>query len=232
MEEKQNVKLDELHMQCVELHQAVKQAITEKDSVQDLVNGFDCSAYIKTTEGRLLVTNSLYEDLFSGDQNSVGRLSEAFLNETILAVSQASDAMIVAGCNETLFSHAGRDAHGRAVQMATFKGSLLGAGHSRMAILGVTKIVGIEEDDPQLKLLPLSKSWYVFSNFRQREKEIATLIARGKRVKDIASELSVSDKTVDNTRNSIMKKLSLDHPSELIVLMVRLQDSGYSDFGL
>ena len=217
---------------CRELHQEVRQHLAEHSPVQDSIETIDAAVHIKTADGRLLLTNQRYEELFAGEQSSLGRLAKSFLDPTILTVSRCSDDLIIAGCGELFFSHSGVDAHGRAMKLESFKGSLLGAGQPNWAIFGVTNMLEITKEDPQLRLLPLSRSWRLFSSLKDREQQTATLIAKGTRVKDIATSLGVSEKTVDNTRASLLEKLSLDQPADLIKLMVRIQDSGFADFGL
>ena len=217
---------------CRKLHQEVRQHIADHSPVQESLETMNSAVYIKSADGRVLLTNRHYEEFFAGEQSSVGRLSEAFLDPTILVVSRSSDDLIITGCGELYFSHTGLDSHGRAMNLESFKGSLLGAGQANWAILGITNLLEITEDDTQLRLLPLSRSWRLFSGMKDRERETATLIAKGTRVKDIATTLGVSEKTVDNTRASLLEKLSLEQPADLIKLMVRIQDSGFADFGL
>ncbi|WP_157593938.1 helix-turn-helix transcriptional regulator [Rubripirellula obstinata] len=215
-----------------ELHRDVLQHIADHSSAKELVEPFCHAVYVKAADGRILLTNRLYEELFAGDRSSVGRLCEAFLDQSILTASRASDDLILAGCSELFFSHAGRDAQGRAVKLETFKGSLLGAGHPNWAILGITSLLEITEEESQLRLQPLSQSWRLLSEMKNREQQTAVLIAKGTRVKEIAAILGVSEKTVDNTRANVLEKLSLDQPADLIKLMVRIQDNGFADFGL
>ncbi len=54
-----------------------------------------------------------------------------------------------------------------------------------------------------------------------REREILQLIAEGKSVKNIASHLNVSIKTVETHRQNIMKKLEIDNLAALIKLSIR-----------
>jgi DNA-binding NarL/FixJ family response regulator len=54
-----------------------------------------------------------------------------------------------------------------------------------------------------------------------REREVLQLIAEGKNAKEIAFILSVSSKTVDTFRQSIMKKLGLSSVAELTKYAIR-----------
>jgi DNA-binding NarL/FixJ family response regulator len=49
-----------------------------------------------------------------------------------------------------------------------------------------------------------------------RELEVMLLMARGKRIKDIAGELSLSIKTVSTHRQHILQKLKLSNNAEMI----------------
>ena len=61
----------------------------------------------------------------------------------------------------------------------------------------------------------------VYQNLTPREREILQLVADGKNVKEIAFELGVSSKTVENQRQAIMQKLNLFSIAELTKYAVR-----------
>jgi DNA-binding NarL/FixJ family response regulator len=61
----------------------------------------------------------------------------------------------------------------------------------------------------------------VYQALTLREREILKLVAEGKSVKEIAHSLSVSPKTVENQRQSIMQKLQLFSIAELTKFAVR-----------
>jgi DNA-binding NarL/FixJ family response regulator len=54
-----------------------------------------------------------------------------------------------------------------------------------------------------------------------REREIVQMLAEGKTTKDVASLLGLGFKTVDTHRTNIMRKLSINSVSELVVYAVR-----------
>ncbi len=58
-------------------------------------------------------------------------------------------------------------------------------------------------------------------NLTPREREVLQLVAEGKTSQEIARELSVSPKTIDNHRQNIMNKLDLHTVSELTKYAVR-----------
>ncbi|GAA4455387.1 helix-turn-helix transcriptional regulator [Novipirellula rosea] len=208
-------------------------AIRSRNPLNTLIDSWHDPIYIKSADGQMLVANKAYEHTFAGDVSSVGRFSSDYLNETIKPVSASSDALIMQGCTSVDFEHLGRDQHGRMLLLRTIKRSLLGSGHTRAAILGVTRIVEVQTENPgALRLLDLARVWEQFVRLDDREKKVAVLVAKGESVKDMAKILDVSDKTIENRRNSGMRKLGVENQAGLIRLMVRFQDNGFHDFGL
>ena len=61
-------------------------------------------------------------------------------------------------------------------------------------------------------------SW---QNLTVREREVLKLVAEGRRNKDIAACLSLSVKTVEKHRDSLMKKLDVHNASELTAFAIR-----------
>ena len=61
----------------------------------------------------------------------------------------------------------------------------------------------------------------VYQNLTPRERQILQLVADGKSVKEIAYDLGVSHKTVENQRQAIMQKLNLFSIAELTKYAVR-----------
>ncbi len=93
------------------------------------------------------------------------------------------------------------------------------------------KIINGEQyisNELQFKLVkPLSKNEYVIEEstklticLTSREKEIIKLISSGLTNKQIAKELFISHKTVDNHRSNIMKKLDVHNIAELIKITI------------
>jgi DNA-binding NarL/FixJ family response regulator len=61
----------------------------------------------------------------------------------------------------------------------------------------------------------------VYQNLTPREREVLQLVAEGKSIKEIAFELGVSYKTVENQRQALMQKLNLFSIAELTKYAVR-----------
>jgi DNA-binding NarL/FixJ family response regulator len=71
-----------------------------------------------------------------------------------------------------------------------------------------------------LQCIPAEIS-YVYQGLTSREREILQLVADGKSVKEMAWQLGISNKTVDNQRHAIMQKLNLFSIAELTKFAVR-----------
>ena len=216
-----------------ELRETLKSAWRNIDPVEPIINAWPDPIYIKSADAQILFANSVYEHTFAGTASSVGRFSADYLNDTIKPVSRRSDALMIAGCTFLEFRHPGRDQDGRSLLLRSIKRSLLGCGHTRAAVLGVTRIVEVtSEDSPVMKMLDLSAAWERFSKLDQKEIDVATLVSKGESVKHMAKLLGVSDKTVENRRNAAMRAVGANTQADLIRLMVRFQDNGFGDFGL
>jgi len=60
-----------------------------------------------------------------------------------------------------------------------------------------------------------------YQNLTPREREILQLVADGKSIKEIAYQLGISSKTVENQRQAVMQKLNLFSIAELTKYAVR-----------
>jgi DNA-binding NarL/FixJ family response regulator len=60
-----------------------------------------------------------------------------------------------------------------------------------------------------------------FSLLTSRERQVAQLVAEGKRTRDVAEALSISEKTVETHRTAIMRKLNLHSLADLVRFAVR-----------
>lgn len=60
----------------------------------------------------------------------------------------------------------------------------------------------------------------------RREREVISLIAQGKRTKEIARVLDISPRTVDTYRNRLMDKLQLNSLADIVRYAVRVEMAG------
>jgi len=226
--------LDAVFAQEVErLFQEVCLAFSRHEPVYPILDACPDCTYIKTADCQILHTNSIYEETFAGPVSSVGRFSSDFLSDSIRIIAMHSDALLLSGCSSVEFEHAGIDQRQRSLLLRTMKRSLTGCGHPKAAILGVTRIIEVKYGDAaELEASQLAALWNRFASLEDREQQVAILVTKGETVKRMAELLNVSDKTIENRRNSAMKKMEVSTQAALICMMVRLQDNGYCDFGL
>ncbi|QDV23659.1 helix-turn-helix transcriptional regulator [Aureliella helgolandensis] len=188
--------------------------------------------YIKSSEGQMLYTNSAYERVFGGKMMSAGRLSMAYLNGALQKVAHDSDMLILRGSNYAFADHVGENASGRSMHLQTIKHSLLGVGHPKLAILGITQVLKFFDEQPHSSVRNLEEYWTAFRLLPERDQQCAVMISLGMKSKAIAEKLNVSDKTVDNRRDAILRSLGLSNPMEMACLLCRFQDNGFGQFGL
>ena len=188
--------------------------------------------YIKATDGQIVLNNSVYDQYFSAEIPAIGRYAQTFLDRSVAVIARISDEMLIHGADWLEFCHSGLTTRGENVMMRTYKKSLLGVGHPRMAILGVTRIERILESNDAARLQTLADTWRKFERLDTRDQGIAIGIAQGKKLKELAKEMNVSEKTIENRRSHVYKTLDIDGPTELVKLLVRIQDNGFQDLGL
>lgn len=190
------------------------------------------AVYIKSVEGKILMSNRAYETMFSDEKLTLGRPGSSYLTDSVQEVARLSDNMLLTGCQVIQFDHVGHDSAGRDVRFRTYKRSLLGMGHPTMAIVGVTRLLEVIGNSGVIRLNTLKDQWKSFSQLDDFDRAIAIGLGRGISVGDIAAEHNVTKKTIENHRAAILKTLKLNSPVELIKLVVRLQENGFGDFGV
>lgn len=190
--------------------------------------------YVKSSDLKIMYSNGAYQSTFAPDASPIGRTADAFLRATIVPVSRDSDDMILRGCTQVFFDHFGHAGNGQAMLLRTAKLSLQAAGHPSFAILGITvvkEVVG-PSPDPVSRMAILANQWKAFCQLSSTDREVAVLLARGMNPMQIAGQLDVSKRTVENHRGDILRTLGLESPVDLIKLLVRLQERGFGDLGV
>jgi len=74
-------------------------------------------------------------------------------------------------------------------------------------------------DTPEQEVRISDKS---YGTLTAREQQVLRMVAEGRSTKDIAAELFISPKTVDNHRANIMEKLNLHNTIELVRYAAKL----------
>lgn len=216
-------RITELAIQCLQQRVLFHEAFVHEPE----------SIYIKSADRRIVYSNPAYMDIFPNVSHVIGLNGDGYLDESIAHPAKASDTMVLSGCQRVCFDHVGKDGRGRSILFRTEKRSLLGLGHPSVAIIGVSSILCvIEKPDPAMRMATLPDRWARFQKLDEQDKEIAILSSQGRNASEIACELAVSKRTVENRRNSIQSSLKVDSQVELAKLMVRLQDNGFGEFGV
>jgi DNA-binding CsgD family transcriptional regulator len=190
----------------------------------------DC-IYLKSADRKMLYTNQAFHQVFSKDDLIVGVHVESRFSGSTVELSQHSDTMIMSGCRYVVFDHVGHNEDGVRLRMSTAKYSLLGLGHSSLAIMGVTRTYEQldDESDPRVQVNTLIARWSQFESLNPIGREIAIELVRGKAVQQIAEEREVSKRTIENYRGAVLKELGVASPIELAKLLVRFQENGFGD---
>ena len=213
---------------CGEVIRSLESGTTLSERLKQEVD----AVYIKSVEGKILMSNRAYETMFSDEKLTLGRPGSSYLTDSVQEVARLSDNMLLTGCQVIQFDHVGHDSAGRDVRFRTYKRSLLGMGHPTMAIMGVTRLLEVIGNSGVIRLNTLKDQWKSFSQLDDFDRAIAIGLGRGISVGDIAAEHNVTKKTIENHRAAILKALKLNSPVELIKLVVRLQENGFGDFGV
>ncbi len=188
--------------------------------------------FIKTVDGQILHANQAYNDIFCDQTVAVGRQGSSYLADSVSKIATHSDEMLMAGAMSVHFDHLGHDARGREVRLRTFKRTILGQGHPSMAILGIVRLLDVVGNTDAFRLQRLKDHWRLFSQLDDLDRSIAIGLAQGLAVGDLAEEKGVTRKTIENHRGSILRKMGLNAPIDLVKLVVRLQENGFGDFGV
>ena len=212
----------------------ISTSLDRGEPFEGLINREADLIYLKSADQRLLCSNDAYRRVFTPDELPVGRYGASFLHKSIVPISDASDRLILDGCMSVMFDHYGRDSEGQLMMLRTVKKSLIGVGRDSFAILGISRIEKtiIEEGNEIAKAALLADQWRRFNELSEQDREIAILLARGMTAMDVAQQRAVSKRTIENHRNSILAKLGLDAPLDMIKLLVRLQEKGFGDLGV
>ncbi|MDA8743295.1 LuxR C-terminal-related transcriptional regulator [Rubripirellula amarantea] len=216
------------------IFQSAMRCLDEKIPFDEGLRDENLSVYIKSSETRILYFNESYRMVFASESLPTGRLSKAYLQDSVIPISLASDELILAGCTTAIFDHFGHDSEGKPVMLRTGKRSLRTMAHPSFAILGVTEVIELlpEEARRSAKSAELTAKWNLFSKLSDEDRSLSILLAQGLTPSEIAEQRSVSKRTIENHRTRILQDLRLDQQVDLIKLVVRLQEKGFADFGV
>lgn len=210
----------------------VSDAVTGDWQTIAALNDLPDAVYIKNAEGVLVEVNDAYLREFCPDGSPLGRSGTAFLDKSILEVSQQTDSLIVGGTNRVECEHVARLGDGRLCTVRTHKRSLAELGNPGLAILGVSRRERVLDDDEAAVRVKLADQNVTFRAMDESDRQICRLLGRGAKVREIADELQLTSRAVEQRKRRILETLELDQTIDLVKLLVRLQDGGFVDLGL
>jgi DNA-binding NarL/FixJ family response regulator len=120
---------------------------------------------------------------------------------------------VIAGANGFLLKQSGIRDVLRAIDVVATGGSLLDPVAADRIVRRIRRLGETAETDPILGLAP-------------RERQILELIAEGKTNKEIATDISLSEKTIKRSVSSILSKLNLDRRAQAAAMFVGRRQSG------
>ncbi|RMF44948.1 MAG: hypothetical protein D6753_01290 [Planctomycetota bacterium] len=216
----------------MELYARVADAIKREASIAAVADSYPDAVYIKAADSQIVYSNPVYNREFSTSAPAVGRYPTTFLHRSVSAVSQASDLLVLKGADQLEFLHEGCCAKGQGVLLRTFKKSLSSLACPNMAILGITRVERRLETPAAEQQHDICSAWQAVQQWDARDHLIARKLLAGQRLTEIAEELEVSNKTVENRRNAMYASLEVKSLPEFVKILVRLHDRGFGDFGL
>lgn len=123
-------------------------------------------------------------------------------------------------------------ANGRCAFVRSAITSLLGIGHTKMATLMLSEFAGYRPSEIWAQSQSLRNAWQTMMALPAALFECALLMGRGLTVREVASELHLSVRTIEMRRRTILNRLGLNDLTSLIQLCCALQCFGFSDFGI
>ncbi|WP_162006760.1 helix-turn-helix transcriptional regulator [Roseimaritima sediminicola] len=215
-----------------EICSRVTTCLAQNGQLNSVLEAETTPVFIKGGDFRLLYTNPAYVQMFAQESVPVGRVGGSFLDDSLAAISDASDALISQGADRLIFDHFGSDSSGRRFLFRTGKRVISDKHNPGIAMLGVAKLIKIvgADSNPETRRLSLAQQWDRFQKLDTRDREIAVALARGDNLMVIAERHGITKRTVENRRNHLLERIGLNSPLDLAKAMVRFQENGFADF--
>ena len=179
----------------------------EVDLVASVSNGRELLEAAKRLQPDVIVTDLTMPELGGLDALRIHRqegLKGKFVILTVHADAAIAAEAIRAGASGYVVKHAAGDELLQAVRLAIRGQSFL----SPLVEGDVVRRLAQRDTVPTDRLTP-------------RQREVLRLLADGRRVKEIASELGLSVRTVETHKYEIMHQLELNSPVELVKFAIR-----------
>lgn len=212
--------------------QAVRNAVLEKMDIGTTIEQFDFPVFTKTADGFISSANQPYRQFYASGEIAQGRDPNKFLDPSVIHVSKDSDSLIRSGCTWVEFIHFVETHEGYQYQVRTTKQSLIELGCTAHSLVGISIVEKKLPKRPLHRRASLENQWETFSHLNDFDKNCFALLGLGKSINEIAQELKVNRKKVENHRKKVFHLLEIENNVEAGHLLCHFQFSGLADFGL
>lgn len=228
-----NSSLVEVLQKTDHLAASIKNALPSSSRLAQVLNSFEHPAFIKSSNGQLLLTNECYDSGFGNGQSVVGKNGKELLSDLAFRLSQESDRLILEGAQTVAFVHSFSLTNVTTL-VNVVKYSLLGFDPPAFAILGVVALKPGAKTTLLVRnnYISLCRIWTTFQKLERFDQECAKLLVTKTNIGEIAADLNVSTRTIEKHRILILQQLDLENVMQLGHCLCRLQDHGYCDFGI
>jgi DNA-binding CsgD family transcriptional regulator len=193
------------------------------------IDCFPEPVYLKSSSAMIVHANAAYHDFFAHGMSAAGRLATSFLDNSVIRVSEHSDALILSGADQLQFEHHCLGPNNRWFKFRTFKKSMLEYQDVAYDILGISRPLAVETSGQEkARTDSLEEKHLAYSQMEPTDRRICNLIAEGRSTKEIASVIDVTSKTIENRRRKILDRLEHQQPIDIVKTMVRFEERGFT----
>ncbi len=188
--------------------------------------GFESSVGVKNKDRMIVVDSILFRSHYAERRTLVGKHTDAILDPRLRKIAQLSDEMILDGVSQLEFEHIAVIEDGKSCRFLTYKRRLDELGDPNYMILIMSRplslIAGLDSERPK----SLSEMLMLFKQLDEIDRAICFGIGKGEPIKDIASQVSMTTRSVENHRQKIMDLFGFTRSIEIVKLLVRLDERG------
>lgn len=191
------------------------------------IDHFPEPVFFKSSRSVVVHSNIAYQDFFSSGVTVVGRLASSYLHSSVSRAAALSDSLILAGADYLKFEHDCMGPNNRWSRVVTYKENLLNRQDAAFDILGVSRAIARESTSAH-QVNTIESYYLSYKQMEPTDKQICVLIAEGRSMKEIATVLGVTSKTVENHRRKILDQFQFDLPIDIVKTMVRFEERGFN----
>lgn len=213
---------------ALEAVQTLSATRRKTEGLLGVLNRINCPACIASIGGKTFIPNTAFAELFATGEWD-GRERHSFIGEDRDVFFRRCERLMLCDCKELAVNHTIQMGRGNIAEvkslLSTFSGNYSGL---ILILSSITRIVGKRGKPASSSLVESVESIDAMS---ERDRKCLILLAKCVSTRDVAKELGVCQKTVENRRRSLLSSLQCNNLVELGQLLCRLQDRGFGDFG-